>query len=462
MLYSSTRGIDKDLNFTQVLLNGLAKDGGLYVPNELPFFNKKKLKELSKLDYPNLAYEITKPFIANEISKKEYKEICSKTYKNSFGKKIISINKLNEFEFISNLFHGPTYAFKDFALQLLGNIYDFVLKKKQIKLTIIGATSGDTGSAAIYGCSKSSNINMFILFPLGKLSAVQRKQMTTYNKKNVFNIAVKGNFDDCQRLVKNFFNLNYKKENIHLAAVNSINWVRIMGQIIYYFWSYFRVNLKLDPISFVVPTGNFGNAYAGYTAKKMGLPIKNIVIGSNKNDVLTRFFESGNMVLKQTQKSLSPSMDIQVSSNFERLLFDFYKNGKNIKKLFRNLETKKEFIVKNKYLKQMKSFFKSGMLNDKDTLSAIRFINKKYNIISDPHTAVGYEVGRKILANNQKRIYLATAHYGKFLNTVKRGAKSKIKYPKKLEKLFTLQESYKVIENDICQLEDFINLKNNS
>ncbi len=456
MLYSSTRGSDKNLNFTQILLNGLAKDGGLYVPNDLPLFKKKKLQALSKLDYANLAYQLTKHFISREISKKEYKEICSKTYKSSFGNEIISIDKLNEFEFIANLFHGPTYAFKDFALQLLGNIYDLILKKKKTKLTIIGATSGDTGSAAIYGCSKSDNIKMFILYPEGKVSDVQRKQMTTFRKKNVFNIAVRGNFDDCQRLVKKFFNLNYKNKKMNLAAVNSINWVRIMGQIIYYFWTYFRVSKNFEPFSFVVPTGNFGNAYAGYIAKKMGLPIKNIVIGSNKNDVLTRFFESGSMVLKETKESLSPSMDIQVSSNFERLLFDFYKNEKIITKLFRELEIKKSFSINKKYLRQMRVLFQSGKLNDNDTLEAIKLIKKKYNIIIDPHSAVGYSVGKGVLKDSQKRIYLATAHYAKFLNTVNKAIKSKIKYPKRLSRLFELDENFNLIDNDIGQLQDLI------
>ena len=236
MLYSSTRGNDNNINFVQVMLNGLAKDGGLYVPNNIPKISKKKLQELKNLSYVDLAYEVTKDFVVSkDISRQEYKLILKKTYSKKFGDEIINIDRLNNNEFILNLFHGPTFAFKDYALQLLGNLYDFILKKKKLNLTIIGATSGDTGSAAIYGCSKSKKINMFILFPKSKVSEVQRKQMTTFGASNVTNISVKGNFDDCQKLVKDLFNKNSETMEYNFAAINSINWVRILGQIIYYF-----------------------------------------------------------------------------------------------------------------------------------------------------------------------------------------------------------------------------------
>lgn len=344
MLYSSTRGKDNNLSFSQVLLNGLAKDGGLYVPKEIPFFDKKKLKYLSKLSYPELTFELTKFFVLNEIPNKKYKEICIKTYQKSFGKNIITIQKLNEKEYISNLFHGPTFAFKDFALQLLGNIYDYILRKRNSSLTILGATSGDTGSAAISGCEKAKNAKIFILFPMNKVSEVQRRQMTTNTSSNVFNVAVKGNFDDCQKLVKSFFNLNNKKKKYNLAAVNSINWVRIMGQIVYYFWSYLKIEKNLKPVSYVVPTGNFGNVYAGFVSKIMGLPLKKLVVSSNRNDILTRFFQTGVMQKRKVVKSLSPSMDIQVSSNFERLLFDILgEDDKKVTFLMNDLKNKRIF-----------------------------------------------------------------------------------------------------------------------
>ncbi len=462
MLYSSTRGEDKNRSFTDVLLNGLASDGGLYVPNKIPCFNESKLKSLSKLNYPELAFEITKRFLSKDIPEKEYRKICLKTYKNAFGKDVISITKLNDKEYISNLFHGPTFAFKDFALQLLGNIYEYILKKKKINLTIIGATSGDTGSAAINGCSKSSKIRMFILFPKGKVSEVQRKQMTTFIKSNVSNIAVKGDFDDCQKLIKDFFKFNNKTKKLNLAAVNSINWVRIMGQIVYYFWSYFRVNKNLNPLSFVVPTGNFGNAYAGYISKKMGLPIDKLVVSSNKNDILTRFFKTGKMSIKETQKSLSPSMDIQVSSNFERLLYDYYSEGKIIKKIFLELESTGKFKIPKDKLEKIKLIFESGKLDDVQTIKTIKFFKEKYDIIIDPHTAVGCSVGKKKLSKSKKRVYLATAHYAKFLGTVKKSINDDIDYPQKLMDLFNKQEKFYTIENDLNKFKELVTKKNNN
>jgi len=453
MLYLSTRGGEKNVSFSSAVINGLANDGGLYVPESFPSFSEKDIKDLSHLDYPNLAYEVTKNFISSEdIPADKYKEICLRTYDNQFSKKIIDISKLNDNEYILNLFHGPTLAFKDYALQLLGNIYEYILEKEKISLTIIGATSGDTGSAAIHGCSKSKKVNMFILFPHGKVSEIQRKQMTTFNSKNVYTIAVKGNFDDCQKLVKDFFKSNQRKK-LKLAAINSINWVRIMGQIVYYFWSYFRVSQANEHINFVVPTGNFGNVYAGYVCKRMGLPIDKLIICSNKNDILTRFFESGKMLTKEAIKTLSPSMDIQVSSNFERLLYNFYKKPLEIRNLFRNLEEKGVFEVDTNVLNSLKNYFKYGRLNDEDTLNAIKTIHNKFNLIIDPHTAVGYAVGKKILADNMKRIYLATAHYSKFIDSVKKVVKEKTNLPKSIEGILKKKEDFYLLNNE---LDDFI------
>ena len=257
-------------------------------------------------------------------------------------------------------------------------------------------------------------------------------------------------------MVKNYFKFNNENKKINLAAVNSINWVRIMGQIVYYFWSYFRVTRKFEPLSFVVPTGNFGNAYAGYISKKMGLPIKKIIICSNKNDILTRFFKTGIMEIKKTLTSLSPSMDIQISSNFERLLFDFYENGKVIKKLFCKLENKKEFLVAETHLKKMRKTFGYGKLSDSETKKTISQIYNKYKLIIDPHTAVGISVGDKELNNKEKRIYLATAHYSKFIKTVKESVKKKVDYPVKLGKILKKKEKFKIIENDLDQLKKLI------
>jgi len=462
MLYSSTRGKDNNLKFTEVLLNGLAKDGGLYVPNKIPQLSKKTIESLRGLKYSDLVYEVTKYFVdSDQIPRKAYKKICEKTYKKVFGKKIISIKKLNEKEYLLNLFHGPTFAFKDYALQLLGNIYDYVLREKKIELTILGATSGDTGSAAIYGCSKSRNIKMFILFPEGKVSEIQRKQMTTYKGTNVTNIAVQGNFDDCQRLVKDFFKLNNRKKIYNLAAVNSINWIRIMGQIVYYFWSFLNVQKDFNPINFVVPTGNFGNVYAGFISKLMGLPINCFIVSSNKNDILTRFFSSGEMKVRKTQRSISPSMDIQISSNFERLLFFFLKQGSQIRKLFSDLDCSGSFKIPEETMAKISEFFKAGRIKDNETLKTINYVYEKYGIIIDPHTAVGCSVGKKHLDGTNKNIYLATAHYGKFLDSVRKAISANLQYPLKLQSVLNKREDFELIGNDLKELQDLMARKSN-
>ena len=455
MLFSSTRGGDQNVRFSDVLINGLAKDGGLYVPNQFKYFDLKKIITFKDLKYFELAHTITYDFVKDSISSQDYLKICKKTYEEFSKNKILSHTKLDNNELILNLFHGPTLAFKDFALQLLGNIYDFFLKKMKTKLTIIGATSGDTGSAAIEGCSKSELVKIFILFPHEKVSEIQRRQMTTFKKKNVFNIAIKGDFDDCQNLVKSLFERNNKNKKFNFAAVNSINWVRIMGQIVYYFWSYLN-NLDRDKkINFVVPTGNFGNIYAGYVAKKMGLPINKLIVASNANDVLPRFYKTGIMTKRKTIKTLSPSMDIQISSNFERLLFDFSKNL-NIKELFNSLKKDGSFLVNGRKLKEIKNFFYFGSVSDTDTANTIKKIFNDYKIIIDPHTAVGINLGRSILKSENLNIYLATAHYGKFIDTINETLKRKVDLPKKLKSLHQKEEEFKVIENNLNVIENFI------
>ena len=460
MLYSSTRGKDNNINFVKVMLNGLAKDGGLYVPNNIPKISKKKLQELKSLSYVDLAYEVTKDFVVSkDISREEYRLILKKTYSKKFGDEIINIDRLNNNEFILNLFHGPTFAFKDYALQLLGNLYDFILKKKNLKLTIIGATSGDTGSAAIYGCSKSEKINMFILFPKSKVSEVQRRQMTTFGAHNVTNISVKGNFDDCQKLVKDLFNKNNQSMEYNFAAINSINWVRILGQIIYYFWSYFKVEKNMNPINYVVPTGNFGNVYAGFISKRMGLPIKKLIVCSNKNDILTRFLSNGIMEKKVARESISPSMDIQVSSNFERLLHHFLKDSKKLSNLINKMDQEGKYSVPKKLLTEILEEFVGGSVSDNKTKKSIKKIYDDFNIVTDPHTAVGYSIGKKLLKNNEKRIYLSTAHFSKFFNTVSNALNIRLKYPQKMKEILRKKEQYLTINNEIKEIKKVIDEK---
>lgn len=457
MLYSSTRGNDQSVNFVDVLLKGLANDGGLFVPDNFPRFSEEEILEMQSLKYFELVYTVTKEFVEPEIPNIDYLEICKKSYQYFSSSEIISTTKISENEFLLNLYNGPTFAFKDFALQLLGNIYSYILQKTKSNLTILGATSGDTGSAAIYGCSNSDLIKMFILFPLGKVSEIQRRQMTTFEKSNVFNIAVKGDFDQCQSLVKEMFNLNSKKKKYNLAAVNSINWVRILGQIVYYFWSYLNCASKGEKLNFSVPTGNFGNVYAGFIAKKMGLPINKLIVASNFNDVLTRFFETGIMEKKSTLKTLSPSMDIQISSNFERLLYDFYKNdSKTINQFYISLNKSGKFKLKKALLEKILKEFKGGRLSDSETMETIQEIYANKKIIIDPHTAVGLSVGRKIRKKEEKTVYISTAHPGKFLDTINNSLKINFDLPETLKKMLKKDEKFEIIENDIIELSNFI------
>lgn len=461
MLYCSTRGSENSVEFENVVLSGLASDGGLFVPNKVSKFSNAKLKKIRDLSYAELVNEITWVFVKSNISKKEYAEICRLTYKNFSDDEIISIRKLNNKEYILNLYHGPTLAFKDYALQLLGNIYNFILKRKKLKLTIIGATSGDTGSAAIHGCSKSNLLKMFILFPYNKVSPVQRMQMTTFNKKNVFNLAIKGDFDDCQNLVKNLFEINEKEKKFNFAAVNSINWVRIMGQIVYYFWAYFNCCKSNEKINFSVPTGNFGNAYAAFVAMQLGLPINKIIIASNRNDILTRFFETGQMKKFKTHETLSPSMDIQISSNFERLLYHYIKQNE-VKSLFTKLKFNGQFDIKNSIINKIRKVFYAGRLDDKQTVNCIKQIFSEHNLVVDPHTAVGISVGKNFLEQkNIKNVYLATAHHGKFLDTIKKSLKKNVELPAKLKNLKNLEEKFDILDNDITKVKDYIQKKLN-
>jgi threonine synthase len=339
--YISTRGRSPALNFEDVLLTGLASDGGLYVPDSLPYFSADQIRSWRTLTYAELAGEILYPFVEGTFSREELDAILGDTYRVFRHGAVAPLTQVDRNQWVLELFHGPTLAFKDFALQLLGRLLDEVLKRRDEKIMIMGATSGDTGSAAIEGCKRCSNIDIFILHPHQRVSDVQRKQMTTVVGDSIHNLAVKGNFDDCQALVKaTFNNRSGLPQDRGLVAVNSINWARIMAQIVYYFYSAVALGAPDRAVSFSVPTGNFGDIFAGYLAKKMGLPIETLVIATNKNDVLHRMMASGVYTKSTLEASLSPSMDITVSSNFERLLFDVYgRNGDAIFQLFDTFNT---------------------------------------------------------------------------------------------------------------------------
>ena len=325
MRYVSTRDNSKEYNFEDVFIKGLADDGGLYVPTSLKKFSPEELSELKSLNYNDLSTEIINQFSSDFIPKDDLSSLINKSYSTFREKDVVKISKVGDLKLLE-LFHGPTLAFKDIAMQFIGNLYEYYLTKNNKKINIVVATSGDTGAAAIDAIKGKSNLNIFVLHPNNRISPVQRKLMTTVEDENVFNIAIDGNFDDCQNIVKQMFSdLDFSK-SINMSGVNSINWARIIAQAVYYFYTYFKLN-EDKPISFSVPTGNFGDVFAGYLAKQMGLPIDKLIVATNENDILHRAISNGDYISKKVKETLSPSMDIQLASNFERLIY--YVNNSN-------------------------------------------------------------------------------------------------------------------------------------
>ncbi len=464
MQYISTRLKAKKLNFQDTILEGLASDGGLYIPEFLPSFDEKKLSSLKSLSYEELFFEITKPFIAGEIDDENYKKIIAKSYKNFEHKAIAPTKQIAQNEFLLELFHGPTLAFKDFALQFLGNLLDYFLTKSGEKIVIIGATSGDTGSAAIQGCMNSKNVEIFILHPYQKVSKIQRLQMTTILSKNVFNIALKGNFDDCQSFVKTMFRDQSFLKGKRMVAVNSINWARIMAQIVYYFYCGLRLGAnKENPISFTVPTGNFGDIYAGFLAKRMGLAVNKLIVATNSNDILTRFINQNDYSKKEMIETISPSMNIQVSSNFERMLFDIHKDFKNEKELanlMSEFERSGSLKVEGNVLQQIQENFLSYSINDDETLKAIFEVYQETGEVLDPHTVIGVVASRKYIASKNYDgefvVNLATAHPAKFPDSVIKSGAKEPELPLFLKDLEKREEKYEIIENNLDDVKKYI------
>ncbi len=467
MKYISTRQNAETLGFEDILLQGLATDGGLYVPEFLPKFSPAQMKEMAKLSYSDLAYKIIHPFIGGEIADADLKEIIKKSYSTFSHTAIAPLKQLKHNEYLLELFHGPTLAFKDFALQLLGNLLDHFLTKKQQKVVIIGATSGDTGSAAIMGCKACKSAEIFILHPFERVSDVQRKQMTTVLDSNVHNISVKGNFDDCQAFVKKMFMDQSFLKGKKMVAVNSINWARIMAQIVYYFYAAIRLGASEEnPVSFSVPTGNFGDIYAGYLAKKMGLPIKKLIIATNQNDILTRFIKSNDYSRKSLFDTLSPSMNIQVSSNFERLLFNAYKDIKHPKELailMKNFEQEGSLKVEPQVLENIRRDFDSYSIDDATTCDLIKQLYKETGETIDPHSIIGVGAARKYMESkdyeNEPVITLATAHPAKFPEAIEKADLKPAPLPQFLSGLMTKKEKMVILENNLDDVKEFISNK---
>ena len=452
MKYISTRNNKKTFEFKDVFIKGLADDGGLFIPQSL---HKVDINNFRGLEYNDLAKKIIYPFIGDFMTEADLNKIIDKSYSVFRKKNVVDLIKVGD-RSVLELFHGPTLAFKDVAMQLLGNFYEYYLNNQNEKINIVVATSGDTGAAAIDAIKGKKNINIFVLHPHNRVSTVQRKLMTTGKDKNVFNIAVNGNFDDCQNLVKTMFADKTFSNDIKMSGVNSINWARIIAQSVYYFYSYFLIDDDKRPINFSVPTGNFGDVYAGYLAKKMGLPINKLIVATNQNDILHRAISKGSYQVENVSETLSPSMDIQVASNFERLLYDL-NEGDDLQTIdaMKNIKEEEKHIINQEKLDKINVDFLSARMSEEEVLKTISKVYEKFKIVLDPHSAIGYGAFDKINLNGNN-IVLATAHPCKFPDAIKKAINLKEDLPKELMFVMEEKENYDILGNDVEKIKQHI------
>ncbi len=457
MKYVSTRGNAPAIGFEDVLLAGLAPDGGLYVPENYPQFSAAQMREMRSLSYAELAGEVMAPFTEGCLNKADLIEIARQAYGGFSHTAVAPLKQIGDAMWVMELFYGPTLAFKDYALQVVGRMFDTVLKRTNRRVTIVGATSGDTGSAAIESCKGCDHLDIFILHPHNRVSEVQRRQMTTTIAPNVFNIALEGTFDDCQSIVKALFSDEDFRSKHSLSAVNSINWARIMAQIVYYFRAALALGAPDREVSFAVPTGNFGNIFAGYAAKRMGLPIKKLMLGSNENDILPRFLETGVMEKRDVKPSISPSMDIQVSSNFERLLYEMLDHdAKAVSHLMETFKYERSYHVSAPVLERIRDIFAGVRCSDEETKSEIGRIYKASGEIVDPHSAIGFAAAEKFGEKDVPSIILATAHPAKFPVPVREATGITPSLPSRLSDLMTRRENFTVLPNTQEAIKYFI------
>ena len=457
MRYVSTRGEAPELGFEDVLLTGLARDGGLYVPASWPHLSARELTHLQGKSYEEIARAVIHPFIGGAIPDAGLKHMIAEAY-GSFGHPAVApLKQLDDNHWLLELFHGPTLAFKDVAMQLLARLMDRALARRNSRATIIGATSGDTGGAAIEAFQASQHAAIFMLHPNGRVSDVQRRQMTTVSAPSVYNIALEGNFDDCQAIVKALFNDLPFRDSVGLAGVNSINWARIMAQVVYYVTAALSLGAPDRAVSFCVPTGNFGDIFAGFVAKRMGLPIDRLVIATNHNDILDRTLKTGRYEQRGVNPSTSPSMDIQVSSNFERLLFEVHGRDPHVvRRMMQNLAQSGAFNIADRELEQIRHEFLSGATDEAETAATIRETLAATGELLDPHTAVGYAVARKLQPSSTPMVTLATAHPAKFPDAVEKASGTRPSLPPRLGHLMTAPERFTVLPNDVAKVRDFI------
>ena len=457
MKYVSTRGEAPSLGFCDALLAGLARDGGLYVPKEWPSLSKKEIRGLRGKSYQEIAFAVLSPFVDGEIPDDTFRAMIDEAYGTFRHPAIAPLVQTGPNSFVTELFHGTTLAFKDVAMQLLARLMDHVLAERGERATIVGATSGDTGGAAIDAFAGRDRTDIFILFPHGKVSPVQQRQMTTSKDANVHALAINGNFDDCQTLVKAMFNDGPFRDRVQLSGVNSINWARIMAQIVYYFTTALSLGAPDRKVSFTVPTGNFGDIFAGYVAKRMGLPIDRLVVATNDNDILARALKSGRYEMKAVKATTSPSMDIQISSNFERLLFEAYgRDASAVRTAMEGLKQSGAFEIGDKALKAIRKEFRAGRATEKQVAATIRETLAATGYLVDPHTATGVFVANKHMKANAPMVTLATAHPAKFPAAVKSACGIDPALPTWLADLMQREERFDVLDADLKTVETFI------
>ncbi|MFQ5958051.1 MAG: threonine synthase [Alphaproteobacteria bacterium] len=458
MRYVSTRGEAPVLEFDDVLLAGLARDGGLYVPERWPLLGADEIAGFAGLTYAELALRVITPFVGDRIAPAALAAMVEDAYAGFGHAAVAPLRQIGDNDWLMELFHGPTLAFKDYALQLIGRLFDHVLKARGERVTIVGATSGDTGSAAIAACRDRANLEIFMLHPKDRVSEVQRRQMTTVTAANVHNIAVAGTFDDCQALVKAMFADAAFRDALGLSAVNSINWARVMAQTVYYFAAAVALGAPRREVAFSVPTGNFGDVYAGYAARQMGLPVGRLVIATNRNDILARVFATGRYQTAEVVATLSPSMDIQVASNFERLLFDLHdRDGARVARLMDKLAAHGGFAIDAGRLEAARAVFTAHRLDDDETAAEIARIHRETGMLVDPHTAIGVAAGRACRGDRgTPMVALATADAAKFPDAVERATGVRPALPPRLADLFERPECQHDLPNDLAAVQALI------
>lgn len=458
MRYISTRGAAPTLDFEAVTLAGLASDGGLYVPESWPSLSQGEIAALAGLSYVDTAVAVLAPFVGDSLSREALRELCEGAYGRFAHAAVTPLVQLDQRNWLLELFHGPTLAFKDVALQLIGLLFERFLATRDTHLTVVGATSGDTGSAAIDALAGRAKVDLFMLHPLGRVSDVQRRQMTTVLSPNIHNIAIEGSFDDAQALVKAMFAHQAFAGRFALSAVNSINWARLAAQVVYYFYAAVRLGAPERPVAFSVPTGNFGDVFAGYVAARMGLPVAKLIVATNVNDILHRALSAGDYSVGTVTPTAAPSMDIQVSSNFERLLFDLHgRDGAELAAAMRGFEATKSLALTPDMRAQAATLFTSMRVDAEDMAMAMRRAAEDSAMLIDPHTAIGVAAAQATdLAAEIPVVTLATAHPAKFPDAVERAAGQRPQLPPRIGDLFEREERYDVLPATLDAIEGFV------